>query len=89
MRWVLLAAVISAGCSKSDEGPSCDQVVDSMMAVTKIAMTGHGDMELQNKKQMVDQCIARKLTADQRRCLVAAKTLDAIATCTPPPAAPK
>ncbi|MBL0217942.1 MAG: hypothetical protein IPQ07_29190 [Myxococcales bacterium] len=83
MRWLVIATLMFTGCSKADDGPSCDQVVDSMMAVTKQAMTGHGDMEVQNKKAMVDQCVARKMSADQRRCLVAAKDLAAIAACTP------
>lgn len=82
MRWILVVALIS-GCSKTDEGPSCDKVVDNMLAVTKTAMTGHGDMELGNKKQMVDQCVARKMSGAQRTCLATAKDLEAIAACTP------
>jgi hypothetical protein len=46
-------------------------------------MTGHGDMELGNKKQMVDQCISRKMSAEQRTCLATAKDLNTIASCTP------
>lgn len=82
MRWILVVALI-AGCSKTDEGPSCDKVVDNMLAVTKTAMTGHGDMELGNRKQMVDQCIARKMPAEQRTCLATAKDLNTIASCSP------
>ena len=82
MRWILVVSLM-AGCSKKDEGPSCDKVVDNMLAVTKTAMTGHGDMELGNKKQMVDQCTARKMSGEQRTCLAAAKDLNAIAACTP------
>jgi len=82
MRWILALALI-AGCSKKDEGPSCDKVVDNMLAITKTAMTGHGDMELGNKKQMVEQCVARKMSAEQRTCLVAAKDLNALGACTP------
>ncbi len=83
MRCLILAVVLFAGCSKSDDGPSCEKVVDNMMAVTKTAMTGHGDMELSNKKAMIDQCVARKMPASQRTCLVAAKDLAAIAACSP------
>jgi hypothetical protein len=85
MRCLLLAAVMFAGCSKSDDGPSCEKVVDNMMTVTKAAMTGHGNMELSNKKAMIDQCIARKMPASQRTCLAAAKDLAMIAACSPPP----
>ena len=81
MRWILVFTVI-AGCSKKNEGPSCDKVVDNMLAVTKTEMTGHGNMELGNKRQMVDQCIARKMSAEQRGCLATAKDLNAIAACT-------
>lgn len=82
MRWILVALLIS-GCSKKDDGPSCDKVVDNMLAVTKTAMTGHGDMELGNKKQMVDQCVSRNMPAEQRTCLATAKDLNAMAACTP------
>jgi hypothetical protein len=84
MRNLVVAIVLLGGCGKSDEGPSCDKVVDNMMAVTKQALTGHGNMELQNKQAMVDQCTARKMTAAQRTCLVSAKDLAAIAACSPP-----
>lgn len=82
MRWILAVALI-AGCSKKDEGPSCEKVVDNMLSITKATMTGHGDMELGNKKQMVDQCVARNMSAEQRTCLATAKDLNTIASCTP------
>ncbi len=82
MRWILVVALV-AGCSKKDEGPSCEKVVDNMLSITKSAMAGHGDMELGNRKQMVDQCVKRELTAEQRTCLVNAKDLNALAACTP------
>ncbi len=85
MRWLLLAAVLLAGCSKSDDGPSCEKVVGNMMTVTRSAMTGHGNMELSNQQAMIDQCVARKMPASQRSCLAAAKDLATIAACSPPP----
>lgn len=80
---VLLVASLIACSNKSASGPSCDKVVDNMLAVTKTQLTGHGDMELGNRKVMIEQCEARKMPADQRTCLVTAKDLTAIAACTP------
>jgi hypothetical protein len=60
-----------------------------MMAVTKQQMTGHGELEVQNRSVMVEQCEKRNLTAAQRSCLVAAKDLAAIAGCTPRATPPK
>lgn len=92
MRWILIAALpltlLGAACSKkSDDGPSCDKVVDNMMAVTKQQLSGHGGIEVQNKKAMVEQCLARKMPAEQRQCLATAKDLTGIAGCSKPPAA--
>ena len=82
---VLVSSLTACSTSKSkpDPGPTCAQVVDNMLVVTRQQLTGHGDMELGNRKAMIAQCEQRALSADQRRCLVAAKSLDAIATCTP------
>ena len=69
------------GESKSD-GPSCEKVVDNMMAITKAAMpAGHDGMAMQNRKQMLDQCEARKMSAEQRTCLVDAKDITQMAAC--------
>jgi len=84
-----LLSLAVVGCSKkSADGPACGAVVDNMMAVTKQQMTGHGELEVQNRTVMVEQCEKRKLTAAQRTCLVAAKDLPAIAACTPRPTTP-
>lgn len=97
-RLALLASLSLAvvACSKkSDDGPACGTVVDNMMAVTKQQMTGHGQLEVQNRTVMIEQCEKRKLSGAQRTCLVAAKDLAQIAACTPrpkqptPPVAPK
>lgn len=84
----LLAAALAcslAACAKAKPAPdpTCDQVVDNMLAVTKQQLTGHGDLELGNRKVMIAQCEQRALTAAQRRCLATAKDLAAIAGCTP------
>jgi hypothetical protein len=84
----LLSLVLGGACSKSksDDGPPCTTVVDNMMMVTKQAMSGHGDLEVQNRKVMIDQCEKRSLTAAQKTCLATAKDLAGIAACTPRPA---
>lgn len=90
MRFALAALLVLSACSKkAADVPSCDKVVDNMLAVTKSAMPGHGDMEMGNKKQMVAECEKRNLTDDQKRCIATAKDLNALAGCTPAPAAPK
>jgi len=92
----LSLALAAVGCAKkSADGPSCGAVVDNMMAVTKQQLTGHGELEVQNRTAMIEQCEKRDLTAAQRTCLVGAKDLAQIAACTPrpkptaAPAAPK
>lgn len=76
----LLVALALVGC-KADPGPACPQIVDHMLEVTKQQLTGHGNLELGNRKQMIDICEGRKLDATQRRCIMAAKTLAALAEC--------
>lgn len=92
MRFLLAALLVLSACSskkKAADVPSCEKVVDNMLAVTKQAMPGHGDMEMGNKKQMTAECEKRNLTDDQKRCIATAKDLNGLATCTPKPAAPK
>ena len=85
MRKLVLIVVLLGACAKKPDGPPCGAVVDNMMAVTKQQMTGHGELEVQNRTVMVEQCEKRNLTAAQRTCLVTAKDLAAIAACTPRP----
>jgi small lipoprotein (TIGR04454 family) len=84
MRWFVVLAVVAACSKKTDEGPPCSAVVDNLMAVTKTQMAGHGGMEVQNRKAMLDQCETHKMPAAQRSCLVAAKDFTAISTCMKP-----
>jgi hypothetical protein len=78
----LVLAIALVGCSKAaDPGPTCPQLVEHMLEVTKQAMPAHGKMELGNKKQMVQTCEDRKLTPAQRKCMMAASTLAALAEC--------
>ena len=78
----ILALVVIAACGKSEPpAPSCTQVTDHILEVSKQQIVGHGDMQLGQRDAMIAQCEARKLPADKRNCLVAAKTLAEIASC--------
>jgi small lipoprotein (TIGR04454 family) len=77
--WVVLA--LAFGCQKTDSGPSCDAVIDHVLAITKAGLTGHDGMQLGNRKQMIDGCVQRKLPAATRTCLLAAKDLAGLAGC--------
>jgi hypothetical protein len=93
---VAVALVIAlGGCAskKADPGPGCPAIVDHMLAVMKQGLTGHDAVDLGNRKQMIEQCEGRNMSAANRRCLVAAKDLTALAACTAdrraaPPALP-
>jgi hypothetical protein len=82
-RLALLMLVVGA-CKSDQAGPRCEQVVDHMLEVTKQQMPAHGGMgELGDRKAMIAQCNKRNLTAEQRKCLMAAKSLGEIANCGP------
>lgn len=77
----LVLALALLGCNKGDTGPQCPQVVDHMLEVTKQQLTGHGNLELGNRTQMIKVCEDRKLTAAQKQCIMSAKTLPALGDC--------
>lgn len=80
MRWLLVTIVLAA-CGKSDPGPSCGQVTDHMLEVTKQQLVGHEGMVLGQRDAMIKQCEQRDMPAETRRCLFAAKDIPAIAEC--------
>jgi small lipoprotein (TIGR04454 family) len=75
--------VILVGCGgKTDEGPSCDKVVDHMLEVTKTQLSGHEGANFNSqRKAMVAQCETRKMSSEMRTCLVGATTIAEIAKC--------
>jgi hypothetical protein len=84
MRYVILAAALAvAGCSskKEDPGPTCAQVTDHLFEVTKIAYPGHGDMAMGDRKAEIAQCEKRAVSADERRCIMAAADMAGVAKC--------
>ena len=86
LRFTLLLALVAC---KEDKGPSCPQVVDHMLEVTKQQLPGHDSQALGDRKQMIDECEKRKLSPAMRKCLMAAKTFAGLAECrakdAPPP----
>jgi hypothetical protein len=80
-RWIISLALVT-GCGSKDEGPPCAQVIDHTLEVAQSSMPGHGDMgALGNKKQMVESCEKQQWSADQKRCVMAAKTIQDIGAC--------
>ena len=78
-RAVLLLALI--GC-KSEKLPTCTEITDHVLELTQKMYPGHGDMgQHGNRKLMIEQCDARKLTGEERKCIMAAKSTDAVAMC--------
>jgi len=74
--------VILVGCSKKESGPTCEQVVDHMLTVTKTQLMGHeGANFTQQKKAMVAQCEQRNYNAEMRTCLLTTETISDIAKC--------
>jgi hypothetical protein len=69
-----------------------------MLELTKQMMPGHDPESLGNRKQLVDECKSRKMSAATRRCLLDAKSFNDLASCrardqktstpTPPPITP-
>jgi len=81
MRMILIALLIAA-CQKDDPGPTCAQVVDHVLDVTKAVLPGHETVGMtSDRTASIQQCETRKLAKDVRKCLVAAKTLDGFGEC--------
>jgi hypothetical protein len=86
MRWSLAAVSImlfAASCHKQDPGPTCDQIVDNLLKVTKQVMAGHPGMAGGDRGALLAHCAKRQLAPEVRQCLATAPSLDAIAACTP------
>ncbi|HUS27843.1 MAG TPA: hypothetical protein VMZ53_05025 [Kofleriaceae bacterium] len=80
LKRICLLVLVVAGCEKSP-GPSCEQISDHMLDVTKQAMPGHDPAYLGDRKAMVAQCEKRNPTREMRNCLMKAKTLAELGEC--------
>jgi hypothetical protein len=86
--WISLALAIglAPGCERKteDPGPNCEQIADHVAQVAAKAYPGHGDMMPGgNRKAYVLQCQARKMNGKQRRCMMKAQSIEAMAECMP------
>jgi hypothetical protein len=94
---VLLALVACGKKSDDDTAPTCAQVVDHMLVITKQEMiAGHDGMGGKMKAQMVAQCETgpSAMSAELRHCVINAKDVNALGECTaktgtPPPRRPQ
>lgn len=84
----LAFVLLLAACSKKaaeDKGPTCAEVTDHVLEIARIAYPGHGDMGANgNRQAQIEQCEARKVPAAERRCMIAAKSMEALAQCRRP-----
>ena len=78
---VLVASILLAACGHSDPGPACPQIVDHILDVSKQGLTGHGTLELGNRKVMIADCERRHMSKPARRCIMAAKSLADLSSC--------
>ena len=84
MKRIALAVLLFAACSKSsdDKAPTCAEVTDHMLKIVQVAYPGHGDMGARgNRESQIAACEQRNPSASERRCILAAKTTEAIAQC--------
>jgi hypothetical protein len=79
---IMMCLVLAACGGKKDEGPSCEQVTNHILEVTKQNLPGHENTNIANqKKAMVDQCEKKQMPSEVRTCIMGAKTISEIAKC--------
>ena len=84
MKRIALALLVCAACPKkaAERVPTCAEVTDSMLKIMQSKYPGHGDMgAMGNREQAIKQCEAGNMTADEKRCIANAKTVDDLAQC--------
>ena len=82
MRALLLATLLVACSKKEDPGPTCEQVVDHVLTVSKQVLVGHEGMNgAGDRKAMLDQCAQHNMSKELRECLMAGKDLDGLGAC--------
>jgi hypothetical protein len=77
----IVFGLAACGGKSEPEAPSCAQVMDHILEITKNQLVGHGDEVKTQRAAMVKQCEERKLAPALRKCLFESKTLDDIAKC--------
>ena len=81
MRALVLAMLLACGGKAESDVPSCAQVMDHILEITRNQLVGHGDEVKSQRAGMVKQCEDRNMAPEIRRCLFQSKTLDDIAKC--------
>ncbi len=82
MKRFVVVLLLTACNKQAEKLPSCAEVTDHLLEVTRIAYPGHGDMGARGNRQAeIDACESRHLTAKERHCILAAKTTEAIELC--------
>ncbi len=87
----LIFVLLVVACKRSAPPPTCNQIIDhALVLMGQVQAQGpaknHDEMDLSNKKAMVQLCVQRHLTAEQARCMFEAPTLAVLNTCRPVPA---
>lgn len=77
MRAALLVLLVACG----DSGPSCEQMVDHVIAVTKQTTGKEPSADIGDRATQIKKCQDRKIPADTRTCVASAPSLSAIADC--------
>ena len=82
-RIMLVLLIAHAACSKKAEKvPTCAEVTDNMLKIVQGQYPGHGDMgAMGNRESAIQQCESCKLPAAEKRCIVAAKTVEDLGAC--------
>lgn len=75
----IVIAVTLFGCSKASEAPSCAQIAEHMHELALAEYPGRA--ELGNPKSYIAGCEARGFTPEERRCMMKAPTMVALAKC--------
>jgi len=93
-RQVIALALLVAACGKKDDdsAPTCAQVVDHMLVITKQeTIAGHDNMGNKVKAPMIQQCESgpMAMSAEMRRCVINAKDVNALGECTAKSGHPK
>jgi len=73
LSFALASTILTGAACGGSDGPSCDKVADHFNDIAPDTLKG-------NKKAIVEQC-KKKMTADDRKCAVAAKDMNDMQAC--------
>ncbi len=73
LSFALATTILTGAACGGSDGPSCDKVADHFNDIAPDALKG-------NQKAMVNKC-KQKMTADDRKCAMAAKDMKDLQAC--------